>query len=307
MAADFFGNCQICGREQKAHEHAIAKHGYTLRNGWQQGACYGSGGKPFQVSCDLIEGAIASAHAYIERTNREIDELFASPVSTEGKNTIIFRQATRNGELAYPMDVTVRQGEKKIEAVDNQGVVRVSWGFSSGVQTVEAGQRNLADKWINLLQRTIVEAESSIRYMEERLKGWKPTELRPVTAADRSATAPKLHLAAKKYGRPTSVCVSSANGASAYKQTTTNPAEVTCLACLKEIKRLEELPALLAAQAEKDKNKKIKELERDMKMYRKLIKDGGSSENILYWTKELNEATHRLLELREASPATPAD
>lgn len=307
MAADFFGNCQICGREQKAHEHAIAKHGYTLRNGWQQGACYGSGGKPFQVSCDLIEGAIASAHAYIERTNKEIAELFVSPVSAEGKNTIIFRQATRNGELTYPMGVTVRQGEKKIEAVDNQGVVRVSWGFSSGVQTVEAGQRNLADKWISLLQRTIVEAESSIRYMEERLKGWKPTELRPVTAADRSATAPKLHLAAKKYGRSTSVCVSSANGASAYKQTTTNPAEVTCLACLKEIKRLEELPALLAAQAEKDKNKKIKELERDMKMYRKLIKDGGSSENILYWTKELNEATHRLIELREASPATPAD
>lgn len=42
------GHCQSCGNQQ-AVSGVVAKHGYTVRNGWFQGTCPGSNGRPMET------------------------------------------------------------------------------------------------------------------------------------------------------------------------------------------------------------------------------------------------------------------
>lgn len=47
------GNCQCCGRLQAVVNGAVAKHGYTVKEGWFNGVCSGSGESPMQISIDV--------------------------------------------------------------------------------------------------------------------------------------------------------------------------------------------------------------------------------------------------------------
>lgn len=305
MAAEFFGTCQICGREQKAHPHAIAKHGYTIRFGWQMGECFGSGAKPYEISNDRILAAIDAAKAYIERTKGDIEKLQASPYDADGM--VWAKAAERRYDESRLMRVTLGLSEKgAIEAKDQWGRV-VYLDMAAAAETIDEAARALAVRQMAALRRAIAEAETSIPYLQARHDAWKPAELRPVTPADRDAKAIKVHMAVKRYGRTTGICVASASGAQAYKMTTEDRAKVTCAACLKELARLDDLPRLRAEKAEKDRLAGIKEAEREIKSYQKLIRGGGSDENMLYWARMLNEETTRLEALRAQAPAQASD
>ena len=47
MKKQFRGHCQVCGREY-AVRNGIAHHGYSLKNGWFEGACSGGGAAPME-------------------------------------------------------------------------------------------------------------------------------------------------------------------------------------------------------------------------------------------------------------------
>jgi hypothetical protein len=304
MAAEYFGTCQICGREQKAHPHAIAKHGYTIRNGWQEGACYGSGGKPYEVSCDLIEGAIEKAKDYIARTEEEIASLKKNPLDENGKCTMLRREQTRNGQLVYPADVTVVMGEAGTpKAIANDGKTVKTWPYYGDVKTVDAAVKELAKEWTKVLRGYIRQAQQSLDYMAERLKNWKPAELRPVTPADRAATGPKVHFAAIKFGRKTGVCVASASGAQSYKITTDDRSKVTCAACLKELARLDDAPRQKAEAAEKERQRQIKSLSSTIRDFQKMIKKETRPEVVLSYTEEMNQYVAELEALQAQAPA----
>lgn len=301
MAAEFFGNCQICGREHKASAAAIAKHGYTIRSGWQEGACYGSGGKPIQISCDLIQGAMDAANRYVEQANSEIAQLAANPLFDGGTVKMLVRTATRTGETYRIERATVElSSEGEPVARDAKGKALKSWPFYTGIKTVEAAAEELANMRIGYLTKTIDQSEENIVYLAERLKNWKPTELRPISAADKAAIAPKVHFAAKKYGYNATACASSAMGAQrmAGANTTANREEVTCAACLKAIKEADELPAKRAAEAEKNRAAAIRDAERDIKDYTKWLKTETDPMTVLRWSEDLTKATQRLTELK---------
>jgi hypothetical protein len=61
------GHCQQCGAEQ-AVNGTMSKHGYTVKNGWFQGICYGHNFAP-------IENDRAEADATISRVNEEVAAL----------------------------------------------------------------------------------------------------------------------------------------------------------------------------------------------------------------------------------------
>lgn len=56
------GTCQICGRIHAVNNKTglIAKHGYTVENGWFEGDCSGSGLKPLEVYRADTDDMIAS-------------------------------------------------------------------------------------------------------------------------------------------------------------------------------------------------------------------------------------------------------
>lgn len=303
-AADFFGNCQICGSEQKSHPNKIAKHGYTIQYGWQMGECFGSGAAPYQKSNDRILDAIEAAKLYIKNTKAAMDDLRANPFEKEGtvwtEYTVQRFGDKQNGSVTLSMNA-----KGGIEARDRTDrLVFVS--MNGHPKTVEEAAHLLAKTRISRMLSSVKQAEASIPYMQKRYDDWKPVELRPVTAADRAASAPKLHFAATKFGRKTAVCVGSATGASAYKQTTDDRSKVTCAACLKELARIDDLPRLKAEQAEKDRQKAIKACERDIKEYTKLIKRGGLDTEVLRWTQYLAAETAKLEVLKAQAPAPAA-
>lgn len=304
MAAEYFGACQICGREQKAHPHAIAKHGYTIRNGWQQGACFGSGGKPYEVSCDLIDAAIERAERYIVETTELIASIKKNPLPG-GTTQALRTEYTRMGTLSYPVAVTVKLDETTglPVAVDSKDQAVKEWMHYDGVKTVEAAVAELAKEWIKRLRRYIKETEFSLDYMRDRKARWKPAELRPVTAADRAASAPKVHFAATKFGRKTGVCVASASGAQAYKITTDDRSKVTCAACLKELARLDDLPRQKAEAAEKERQREMKSLSSTIRNFQKMIKKETRPEVVLSYTESMNRYVAELEVLQAKAPA----
>ena len=54
-ATQLRGNCQICGRLHAVGNGYVAAHGYTVRNGWFQGACNGGGAGPLQHTRSLCD------------------------------------------------------------------------------------------------------------------------------------------------------------------------------------------------------------------------------------------------------------
>jgi hypothetical protein len=305
MAAEFFGNCQICGREQKAHPHKIAKHGYTVQYGWQSGECYGSNGAPIQTSCDLIARAVERAKEYIKRSQEEITRLnSANPLGDNGTILVVMKVQGIGGSTYNDWcPATVVQNDAGDYEVRNHNSKTVATLRSYNYDTLSDAIKMLAGRRARYLVETIGVAEQSIKEMTARLTNWKPTELRPVTATDRAATAIKVHMVATKFGRKTGVCVASASGAQAYKQTTDDRSKVTCAACLKELARLDDLPRLRAEKAEKERLADIKRAEREIKDYTKYLKNATTEADKLYYARELTEATNRLNELKAAAPA----
>lgn len=240
MAATHWGNCQICGREHKVTGISIAKHGYTIRHGWQEGACYGSGGKPIQISCDLIEGAIAAAKRYIERTTADIERLHTNPLNEQGRIIVMLTKQTRAGSVSELAAVRVQANDKgEVTLVDGYDKVRKTYDKrDSANNTVEKVVARLAAARIAYLQQTIADARDNIPVLEQRIKEWQPEPLRAISGSDRAAEAPKVHFKAAKYGyKDVPMCAASAMGAqrSQSARTTDDASKVTCAGCLKRI------------------------------------------------------------------------
>lgn len=292
MAATHNGHCQICGRQHKVTGSRIAKHGYTIRHGWQEGACYGSGGKPFEISCDLIEGAIVAAKRYIENTGTLIARLQVEPLDEDGKTGAFL---TKEGLTTYHIVTIHMNDQNKVELRGGYGdrVLKTypNTGYNA-VKTVEEVARKLADTRIKYLTGTIGQSEESIAYLEERKKGWKPAELQPVTDEDKAKSAPKLHFEATRWDYNTTACSHSAQAASTNRSRikTKDLAKVTCTACLRSIKEAAEAPARRRAA-------RIKALTASIKYAKKSLISEKDPQAIAYLTDMLAKDEPELAKL----------
>ena len=63
MKTQLRGNCQVCGREHAASIGSVAKHGYTVKNGWFEGACNGWQYAPMQHDRTVTDKVCAKIRA----------------------------------------------------------------------------------------------------------------------------------------------------------------------------------------------------------------------------------------------------
>jgi hypothetical protein len=247
MAATHYGNCQICGKEHKVSGQTIAKHGFTLAHGWQEGACYGSGGRPIQVSCDLIEGGIRAAHAFIEGARMDM----AAPIDKDGFQKRIEREHTRSGDVRMKVEsVRVVIGESGKPEVQDWRGKRVRT-FYRPSETVAEIQADIAADMAKYLEARIAQSLENIEYMKKIVATWKPSEMREIPAHERAENkvAP-VHLSAFMYGvKNAPLCAGSASGALRSRAgVTTDRTKVTCERCLKRLAEKDERDARKAAQ-----------------------------------------------------------
>jgi hypothetical protein len=69
------GNCQMCGRERAIVNGRMAKHGYTVENGWFQGVCQGDNHEPMQVSRTATDEMIVSIRADAAKLDQRAADL----------------------------------------------------------------------------------------------------------------------------------------------------------------------------------------------------------------------------------------
>jgi len=65
------GTCQCCGRNQAVKKGVLAKHGYTVENGYFEGTCVGTSNKPLQNCRELLDNNVAEWDARIQRMSTQ--------------------------------------------------------------------------------------------------------------------------------------------------------------------------------------------------------------------------------------------
>jgi hypothetical protein len=247
MAATHYGNCQICGKEHKVTGQSIAKHGYTVAHGWQEGACFGSGGAPIQISCGLIEGGIKAAQKFIDSARLQI----AAPIDEEGFQKRVTKTTTRSGDVRFNLiAVRVVVAESgKVEVQDYRG--KVERTFYRPSDTVADVQADIAETFAKYMNARIAQCEENIAFMKKIVANWKPSELRPIPAheLEENKVVP-VHFAAFKYGvKNAPTCVGSASAAMRSRAAvTTDREKVNCPRCLKALAERDARDARKAAE-----------------------------------------------------------
>lgn len=66
------GHCQQCGREQAVVRGRIAKHGYTVENGWFKGACGGHRHAPIEVERAEADELVTSVQNDVARLRAHV-------------------------------------------------------------------------------------------------------------------------------------------------------------------------------------------------------------------------------------------
>jgi len=123
------GHCQCCGREQAIVNGRMAKHGYTIVNGWFSGVCSGDSYAPMQTSreqTDKIIGQVgmevmvlkALAKDYL--TGKIVPEKIFRKVGFGNKATLVeipfatapaWQQTDCVNRTVYDLEQRAKQGE----------------------------------------------------------------------------------------------------------------------------------------------------------------------------------------------------
>jgi|GEM_PF-3394692 len=97
--ATHYGTCQICGSRQLLPAGHLSKHGHTVRWGFFEGVCPGSGRLPFELSTDAIAEVVASVERDVAVTEGEIAavEDLSNPVNDGGNVWVHVYDTSRHG------------------------------------------------------------------------------------------------------------------------------------------------------------------------------------------------------------------
>ena len=180
--ATHYGICQVCGHRQKLPAGRLAKHGYTTRAGFFQGTCWGAGHLPFEQDISLIEGAIAAA-AIQAAANREraaglrmnanpadvIYHAYESDWQRHGGSRFWKGYRHLHGRLekrGYQVWFVADEIKYETNTTRVNDLPAVATEFN-GYYAVH-------------LDRSAEQAEAYVGWQQERIKGWKPSELTPV-------------------------------------------------------------------------------------------------------------------------------
>lgn len=92
------GNCQCCGRDQAVTRGRIAKHGYTVEQGWFVGVCNGHNYAPMQHDRSVTDKLVADVRSKAAALRQEAEAIRSGSVRPK----MVRMGATRNSkEVPY--------------------------------------------------------------------------------------------------------------------------------------------------------------------------------------------------------------
>jgi hypothetical protein len=127
----------------------IARHGYTLNFGWQNGTCSGSGALPFEQSNELLARAIADTTAAFAHADKELEDA---------------RTAHRAAVAALPHSAPRYEGDAGAYTPTQE--TKYLFNVLSGAKRRSEGMR------------------AFVRLQTPRCAAWKPAALRPVVQVE---------------------------------------------------------------------------------------------------------------------------
>lgn len=199
--ATHYGECQICGHQQKLPRGVLSKHGYTKQWGFFSGTCPGAGHLPFEQSMALIPPRIeaakkgaknlrAQAKAKVLEKDFNVrwtvypSDLKMDSWTFAGK----FGRHARNTEIDGVLVGTskeVRSGDDKWTShyvwvdfkYDGKSFRKDANAYGKTVEEVrDIYKKREADQLLFLA----VQHDDYVKWQGERIKDWKEKPLKPV-------------------------------------------------------------------------------------------------------------------------------
>lgn len=216
------GHCQACGRLQKLPKGLLSLHGYNVAHGFFSGTCVGARELPFEQSCELVKGFIASAKTQLEHVKAEQAELRQQPTADtkmwariryEGPRgygaTNVWEQVTLEATFRpYGYADDPNAGSMKYRYLDATGREHGSdqrgggfyginmWDLKRSDETPDVEACRLAtvlkhnETRANWLESEVKSLTRYIAWQTERVENWKPAPLLPVDHKDKEGFVP---------------------------------------------------------------------------------------------------------------------
>lgn len=190
--ATHYGECQVCGCRQKLPNGKLSLHGYTKRWGFFEGTCCGANELPFELSKDLIEGAIRSARRQAKALREQASHVLKS---TDSDNVQCECYVTGNHRTGNGYKILSGKLEERIRKSTASDYTWVETWFVHTyvngtkeecqiryVNSLEEAVAQLNQKESERLLKVASQYDSYVKWQTSRIKNWAPKELTPVEA-----------------------------------------------------------------------------------------------------------------------------
>lgn len=193
--ATHYGECQVCGRNQKLPNGKLSIHGYTVDWNCFMGTCPGSHNLPWELSCDMAKKSLAWNATKIAEIKAVIDDQENNPDAQLWFG--IWRSATSRSrpgyyeflkvdlEIVYDESLTGRDRELDRKYPDI--ILRDSRTGDEvkGHRMHSINRREDLIKWyVDHKNRRLRELEKYDAWLTERIGSW---EIRPLTPVEKEA------------------------------------------------------------------------------------------------------------------------
>lgn len=112
------GNCQVCGHQQHVVGTVLAKHGYTVKNGYFNGTCRGSGRQPIQTERTITDATIVGLGKFAAECDKSAANLRTGTTHPSRIRTgETLNPATTRYEAVY-IDWAVGSDSQKLQSVE---------------------------------------------------------------------------------------------------------------------------------------------------------------------------------------------
>lgn len=197
-AATHYGECQLCGRQQKNPAGALAKHGYTVKWSMFLGTCPGSHCAPYEISCDEIKRRIPEVEKNLIECAAAVETSVSNPMKADkilvrlyfsqghgGDYRIVetqLREIAGRGynalEVLHPGSPNARKEADRVEHW-----TKYETYFEGLAETVAKLNR----QHVQRLEDERANVANYLTWLKERAAAWVLKELKPV-----GQEAPKL-------------------------------------------------------------------------------------------------------------------
>jgi hypothetical protein len=134
------GNCQCCGAQQAIVNGTMAKHGYTVKHGYFEGACPGHRYAPMQADISTSTQIVTDVRADAVKLNQTAEDLKVGKIHPleVATGTLTFVNGKRTPVMIAFADATLGQQERavNIAVARAESRARMALGFARDLETL---------------------------------------------------------------------------------------------------------------------------------------------------------------------------